>query len=799
LLVEDSEDDAELVIRVLRRGGTELTYQRIETREAMEAALQTERWDIVIADYSMPHFSGLAALQLLREKEPDLPFILISGTVGEEVAVKAMQAGAQDYVLKDNLTRLQHAVEREQREAEVRRERRSAEARYRSLFNRVPVGVFSTTPEGRIVEVNPAFVEMLGFPDAEQLKRVNISDLWVRPDERDRLVAEVEHDGAVRNFEMQFRRNDGNTLWCAQSAAAIYDRDGKVERFEAVAVDITEHRRVEQEISHARDQALETARQRSEFLTRMSHEIRTPLNAIIGTTELQLMASDLPPDQRRRTEIVQSGGELLLTIVDDILDFSKLSAGKLALEKANFNLVQVVEATVDAFAATVHAKGIELALYFDPTLPAGLRGDGNRLRQVLNNLLSNAIKFTAEGEVLMRVSRVEETASDVAVLFEVKDTGIGIAPEVQRQLFQPFVQADESTTRRFGGTGLGLVITAQLIEQMGGRIEIESALEEGSNFHFALRLQKGAEIPTPWTANTARFVGLRVLIVDDSAACRAVIADYLTSWGIANVALRNGATALNELRLAPERGITYNAVLLDEGLPGTSGLSLARIIKKDPRITAPSVIMMSAEANASNSAPTVDSWLTKPVLPTQLFECLDLVLLQRAPDRAIAQPDLPADNPQQEWRRKVHVLVVEDNLTNQTLAREQLAVLGFTAQVTEDAPGALEALSNEPYDIVLMDCELPGMDGYAATAEIRRREGNGPHTIVIALTAHANQGQRERCLAAGMNGYLSKPVKLQKLAETLDEAARTKGIAEPKPQSRQSEKQNLEELDLAAQ
>ena len=369
LMVEDSADDAELAARALRRSGCELTFERVETPEAMRAALLREKWDLVIADYSMPHFNGIAALKLLQEQGLDLPFILVSGTVGEEVAVEAMKCGAGDYVLKNNLVRLPLAVERELRDFEMRGARKRAEE-----------------------EANRA---------------------------RDRV----------------------------------------------------------------RDLALETARLRSDFLASMSHEIRTPLAGIIGTGEL-LSLSDLTPEQRRQTEIIRSSGELLLTIVNDILDFSKLSAGKVVLEELDFDLVELTENLVDSFAAVAHAKGIEIALHVDVNMPTGLRGDPARLRQILNNLVSNAIKFTQQGEVIIRANKVEDTDNEVLVRFEITDTGIGICSEAQRRLFQPFVQAEGSTSRRFGGTGLGLVIAAKLTNQMGGEIGFESAPGKGSTFHL---------------------------------------------------------------------------------------------------------------------------------------------------------------------------------------------------------------------------------------------------------------------------------------------------------------------------
>jgi len=772
LIVDDSADDAELTVRVLRRGGCELTYERVDTPEAMRAALERGNWDLVIADYSMPRFDGIAALRLLQERELDLPFILVSGTVGEDVAVQAMKAGAHDYVLKNNLARLPPAVERELRDAEVRRERRRAEARYRSLFDRVPVGVFSITPAGRVLDANPAFVEMLGFADVESLKRIDIARLWDQPKERTRLRALIAREGVVQNFEMWMRRQDGSTICCAQSARAVYGAGGKVDHYEGVSVDITERKRAEEEVKRARDLALEAVRLRSEFMHNMSHEIRTPLNGIIGSAEL-LALSELLPEQRRHAEIIQSSGELLLRIVNDILDFSRLSDGMIVLEQIDFDPIELVESLVDSFGGAARAKDLELALKVDISMPTGLRGDPQRLRQILSNLVSNAIKFTPAGEVLIRVTRVEESANDALMRFEVTDTGIGISPEVHSELFQPFVQADGSTNRRFGGTGLGLVISAQLTRQMGGEIGFDSEPDKGSKFHFTVRLAKGTEIGRPWMKPSAvsLFKRMRVLVVDTSLLSCRVISEYLSSWGIANVVLASGAEILDHLVLAAADNKMHAVVVLDEQLSNISGSSIARAIKSSAHGKDTKVVMLRSANSLNDSPEDVDFSITKPVRPSHLFNCLLALFLDSDHNFADSSQQVSpgtAGDGQYEWRKGIRVLVIDDNVTNRILIRQQLHVLGYTAEIVDGAPQGLEVLSREHCDIILMDCEMPEMDGYEGTAEIRRCEGDARHTVVIALTAHATEGDRERCLAAGMDDYLSKPVKLEKLAEVLD-------------------------------
>jgi len=635
LIVEDSPDDAELTVRALRRGACALTYHRVDTPEAMRRALEEQDWDIVIADYSMPRFTGLAALKMLQKAGLDVPFILVSGTVGEEVAVEAMKCGADDYVLKSNLARLPLAVERELRDY------------------------------------------------------VNIAEVWLRQEERARLKAIIDQVGVVKNFEMEIRRPDGSVIWCEQSARAVYDAAGKVAHYEGVLVDITYRKRAEDEANRARDRvrdlALETARLRSEFLASMSHEIRTPLVGIIGTGEL-LSRSDLTAEQGRLIEIIRSSGELLLTVVNDILDFSKLAAGRVVLEKLDFDLVELTENLIDSFAVAARAKGIELALYVDANVPTGLRGDPSRLRQILNNLVANAIKFTERGDVTVRASTVESTAGHALVRFEVVDTGIGIPDEAQARLFQPFVQAEGSTGRRFGGTGLGLVIAAKLIEQMGGEIGFESAPERGSNFHFTARFGRGSEIVHPWMSATAIscFKAMRAMVVNDSPALRQVISEYLTSWGVENAAVGSGAEALAILKRWTAGGERQVVVLIDEQTPDMGALTLTRAIKDHFGGRHSKVIMFSAETGGRSASEAVDAWITKPVRPSHLFSCI-LELCgntnRSGVEKIAAAPLGPIANEQPQWRKAVRVLLVDDNLVNRIIGAKQLSALGYTAEI----------------------------------------------------------------------------------------------------------------------
>ena len=781
LIVEDSADDAELMVRALRRAGVDPTYERVETPEAMEAALAREPWDLVISDYSMPHFNGLAALKLLQDRELDLPFILVSGNAGENVAVDAMKAGAHHYILKDNLARLAPAVERELRDAELRRERRRAESRYRNLFNSVPVGVFLITAEGKVIEANPRFAAMLGLEDEESLKRVNVGELWKHPQERSQLNALLARDGVVENREVEFRRPDGTTVWCVVSAHVVYDAAGEIDHYEGVSVDITERKRAEQELSRARDAALEGVRIKSEFMSNMSHEIRTPLNGIIGMNEL-LLESGLNVEQFECAKTAAECGGLLMTIVNDILDFSKLIEGKVVFERIDFDLRGVLESTIESFAEKAHSKGLELILAVAGGVPTIVSGDPNRLRQVLNNLIGNALKFTGAGEVAVSVTAQTPASDKVTIRFAIRDTGIGIPQALQAALFSPFSQADASTTRKYGGTGLGLTISAKLAEGMEGKIDIESVSGEGSIFYltavFGIQASLPAEIP-----DTLPLAGRCALVVDDNATNRAALANTMRGWGMIADVAASGDEALAAMRQRSAGTQPFDVILVDAQMPGMDGPALARTIRLDPGLAKTPLIMMGAvrkaEAPTAREREDSDHWLSKPIKPSYLHATLCALLALRPPilqescnKTELAAPSAVAMPHYGKSPDTLRILVVDDNLVNRKVAQKQLERLGYLVDTVDGGKPALAAMAGAPYPVVLLDCEMPEMDGYATTAEIRRRENGQRHTSIIAMTGHALEGARERCLESGMDEYVAKPVTLDALAAVLEVARR---------------------------
>ena len=528
-------------------------------------------------------------------------------------------------------------------------------------------------------------------------------------------------------------------------------------------------------------QAAEAASQaKSQFLANMSHEIRTPMNGVLGMTEL-LQSTPLNDMQRRYAETVRISGEALLTIINDILDFSKIEAGKLELETIDFDLRQIIEDVDELFAERAQKKGLELLCHIHNDVPLALRGDPGRLRQILTNLVGNAVKFTEHGEVVVEVKRLASDSNTHPVPgkqtyllhFAVIDTGIGIGAEMQARLFEAFTQADDSTTRKYGGTGLGLAIAKQLVQMMGGTIGIESETGKGATFWFTLRLQEGTTAAQTALVQRQDLMGMHVLIVEDNATNRTILHHQVSAWGMHSDAAENGLQALSMLRAAVVRGEPYDLAIVDMKMPHMDGIELAQAIQADPTVRSVRSIMLTSmvgqlgEAERARQAGIL-ACLSKPVRQSDLYDCLVNALsasMQAASKQILGNAQLSPGKAQLQGL----VLLAEDNPINQEVALLMLDGSGCQVEVVANGREAVEASSRRHYDLILMDCQMPEMDGFTATAEIRRQEKmSGRHLPIIALTANAMKGDREKCLAAGMDGYLPKPFMQEQLRAVLE-------------------------------
>jgi PAS domain S-box-containing protein len=602
-----------------------------------------------------------------------------------------------------------------------------SEERLHYIVDHAAEVIYNADVFGKFTFVNATAEAIAGLP-REQLVGRHFTDL-VRPDARKSVLEfyRQQLEQRVRHTYHEFPANfpDGREVWFGQNVQLIYDGD-RITGFQAVARDVTEQRRIDEELKHARDSAIESARLKASFLANMSHEIRTPMNGIIGMAGL-LTGTDLDADQREIVDTIRTSAEALLSIINDILDFSKIEAGKLSFEIMEFDVRQALEAAVDLVADQAQAKGLEIVAYADEFVPNLVRGDPGRLRQVLTNLLSNAVKFTEKGEIVANVSVASDDADSALLRFEVRDTGVGIAPADQERLFVPFAQADTSSTRKHGGTGLGLAISKQLVEMMGGHLSVESEPGKGSAFRFTARFSRSAE---PKERRSLR--DSRVLIVEPHVTARQSIARQLQSWNIS-------AEAADSF----ERSDDFDVVLADARARGVRDVIANGRTK---------VILMQPIGAKRSSADGAMS-ITKPVKQSALFDALATLLGDHAePERRRVAP---VEQPVSAHR----ILIAEDNAVNQKVAVRQLKKLGYSADTVGNGLEAIEALGRIPYDLVLMDCQMPEMDGFSATRLIRGRGKEARRPVIIAMTANALEGDRERCIAAGMDDYISKPVR----------------------------------------
>ncbi len=659
----------------------------------------------------------------------------------------------------------------ERRITERTAELATSEGRFRTLSASSPVGIFQTDPKGQCVYVNERWQAIMGL-DSEKAKGVG----WVaaiHPEDREAILKEWTGVCALgREFSREFRilSERGMTRWIHARSSVLHVADGSIGGFVGTTEDVTVRRRAQAEMRSAKEAAEAASVAKSQFLANMSHEIRTPMNGIIGMTELAL-DTELNPEQREYLGMVKSSADALLTVINDILDFSKIEAGKMELSPIDFDLREALDETVRTLALRSHQKGLELACEVKNNVPDGLVGDRDRLRQVVINLIGNAIKFTAKGEVIVAVELNGRTEDDVTLHFSVRDTGIGIPADKHDSIFEPFVQADGSTTRRYGGTGLGLTISRQLVTKMGGRMWIESEVGKGSTFHFTakLGLQK-RQIHT--RAGVRTIKDSRVLIVDDNQTNRRILEELLRTWGMRVESVEGGKEAIEAMERAASEGALHNVVLLDVHMPDMDGFMTAAEVRKRPALEHATIIMLSSADRPTDARRCeehqIARYLMKPVKQSELLDALLRALADSVTSAAISAPKPAAPKS----AKSLRVLLAEDNAVNRTLAMRLLEKMGHQVVSAINGREAIELHAKEAFDVILMDGQMPEVDGFEATAAIREKEKtDGRHIPIIALTAHAMKGDRERCIAAGMDDYVSKPIQTHELSAALDRAA----------------------------
>jgi len=643
-------------------------------------------------------------------------------------------------------------------------ERRVSEARFRTVVMNIPNVVFSLDSEGAFTLSEGRGLETLELQPGQVVGQSAFDVYRDEPTVLSALRAALK--GEIVAWTSQTR-----DLFFETQCTPLRHPNGEVIEIVGVSSNVTERRQVEAALRKAKEAAEATTRTKSEFLANMSHEIRTPMNGIIGMTDLTL-DTELTVEQREYLDMVKSSADSLLCLLNDILDFSKIEAGKLDLDPIDFDLRDSLGDAMKTLALRAYSKGLELAYHVPQEVPDALIGDPGRLRQILVNLTGNAIKFTERGEVVVDVEIVSQTGDEVELHFSVRDTGIGIPPERQKAVFEAFTQADNSTTRQYGGTGLGLAISGQLTQLMGGRIWVESEVGKGSVFQFTARfvVQKN---PVPKTAPPSldHFRNLPVLVVDDNRINRRILAEMLNQWGMRPTLAEDALSALVALEQAAARAEPFTLALLDCMMPSMDGFDLVLQIKERPALADIRMIMLSSADRRSDAARCrelgVAAYLTKPLKQSELLNRIASVL----GDGGAAESCVPAATPPTPPvnQRSLQILLAEDNVVNQRLAATVLEKRGHVVVVAPDGNQAVAHWERQPFDVILMDVQMPEMDGFEATAAIREAERQtGKHIPIVAMTAHAMTGTSERCLAAGMDGYVSKPLQVSELLRILD-------------------------------
>jgi two-component system sensor histidine kinase/response regulator len=738
---------------------------------------------MVMSDQRMPQISGTEFLSKAREIVPDCMRVLLTGYAGLESAIEAINEQLLDkYLTKpienknDFVVTVKHLLNTFNMRQELRDTMVSKRYVERILANMTDA-LLVIDNEGRIQTVNDALCRLSGYDQAELLHRpfdiILPAESQLHAPDWLRRVGKGEH---LIDMDVSIRTKLHRVVPVSLSASPMRHGNDLLEGSVWAAQDVTERILYQQQLKDAKESAEAANRAKSDFLARMSHEIRTPMNGILGMTEL-LLDTRLEKKQRDFARIIHQSGTALLQVINDILDFSKIEAGKLNLDSSPFDLRDLLEDVIDLFAKPANAKDLELGCIVTDSVPDIVEGDPGRLRQILINLIGNSVKFTESGSILVRIFALQTQNDSVWLRIEVSDTGIGIPADRQQRIFEAFAQADESTTRKYGGTGLGLAITRELAELMGGTIEFDSREGEGTNFQVTIRLRKPKNATRVSRPEAERAIRERVLVVDDNEINREILYHLLTGWGIRHQAVTDGWEALESLRVAAARGDPFDIAIMDMQMPGMNGMELAGAIRAERSVSDTRLVMLSSvqgsDASRAKASDRIDAWLTRPVRRADLLACL-IQVARGQPDHEAHTGAMAREQSGHGLNHGIRVLVAEDNAVNRKVARGMLESLNCRVDTAKNGREAVALSSREHYDLVLMDCQMPEMDGFEATRLIRERETANPspvganRTPIVALTAHVMKEHQERCLASGMDDYLSKPFERKQLRSILD-------------------------------
>ncbi len=769
-----------------------------------------EKVDLVLVDLRMPEMDGMEVLARITKMSPDTPMIVVSGTGVIADAVKALHQGAWDYLLKpikhfsvlihavtnalekarlirENRTYHEHLEDLVQiRTAELKKHRdhleelvdnrtrslRESEERFRALTEKGSDIITIINEETKCEYASPSVSkygylqeELIGYPLKHFMHPEDI------PLVKKQFCLSLKNIGKTFKIN-EFRIRDKKGSWIIfEGTFTNMPTQPGVYGVVFNGHEITHLKRAETELKKAKEEAESANKAKSEFLANMSHEIRTPMNGVIGMTEL-LLDTDLDDEQLEYADIVKNSGESLLALINDILDFSKIESGKLEFEMIDFQLRTTLESAANLLSVKAVDKDLEFLCFISPDLPLSVKGDPGRLRQVIINLAGNAIKFTEEGEVAVFAESLYETDHGVMLKIRISDTGIGISKKQIQDIFSPFTQAETNTTRIYGGTGLGLSISKQLVEKMGGEIGVESEKQKGSTFWFTAWLEK-AETVNNLVPVFTDLTNVKVLVVDSNTTNRFLITTYLKTWGCRFSQTADAETAFKMLVDAAKTSEPFQVAVLDMTTTDESSESLGSRIKADKNIFATCLILMTSIGNKGDakrfSGIGFSGFLSKPIRQNVLHDAIALALgRSEQPETGYKKPIITQYVVSEARKSNTRILLVEDDKINQAVAKGILNKLGYSCDVATDGQEALESLARSPYDLVLMDCRMPVMDGFTTTREIRNSELGIQNLPIIALTAYAIKGDREKCLAAGMDDYISKPINPGELAEKLN-------------------------------